>query len=277
IVTCNYGYNIVTFKYNSVGARLWKKSYTGISGEYYDEVTGIAIDPANNIYLTGSSVRTTGQEDFLTIKYDASGNQLWDRFYNGTGNDGDYAKGIAVDAGGNAYVTGRVYDIPFDVNFMTIKYDTDGVQKWKVSYDGGNNHNDDEAVVVCLDPSGDVIVTGIGNRPATVDDYATIKYSQSVSIKQISSSTPEKFSLSQNYPNPFNPKTVISYRLAVGSTVSLKVYNMLGNVISVLINEYQHTGAYEVDFDAGDIPSGIYFYKLTANEFSETKKMNLIK
>ena len=85
------------------------------------------------------------------------------------------------------------------------------------------------------------------------------------------------FLLEQNYPNPFNPSTIISYQLSVNSNVSLKVYDALGNEIGALVDEYREAGRYEIDFNASELSSGIYFYKLQAGSFIETKKMMLIR
>ena len=88
---------------------------------------------------------------------------------------------------------------------------------------------------------------------------------------------PVKFSLYQNYPNPFNPVTVINYRIAAGSFVSIKVFDILGNNVAELIHEKQSPGSYEINFDGSNIPSGIYFYTLKAGSFKDTKRMLLIK
>lgn len=88
---------------------------------------------------------------------------------------------------------------------------------------------------------------------------------------------PTDYSLFQNYPNPFNPTTVISYQLPVSSDVTLKVHDVLGNEIAILINEYKPVGSYEVDFNATGLPSGTYFYQLQAGSFVETKKMILLR
>jgi hypothetical protein len=96
-------------------------------------------------------------------------------------------------------------------------------------------------------------------------------------IHQTSSEIPDKFSLSQNYPNPFNPVTQINYELPVTNYVSLKVYDALGNEVETLVNEKQNTGSYSIDFNASILPSGIYFYKLVSEKYSETKKMVLVK
>ncbi len=86
-----------------------------------------------------------------------------------------------------------------------------------------------------------------------------------------------QYSLSQNYPNPFNPSTKISWQTATGSRQILKVYNVLGNEVATLVDEYKPAGAYEVDFDATNLTSGIYFYTLSSGEFTKTRKMILIK
>ena len=88
---------------------------------------------------------------------------------------------------------------------------------------------------------------------------------------------PLALSLSQNYPNPFNPSTSIRYELPKNGFVRLVVYDALGREVETLINEKQSPGTYEVNWDATVYPSGVYFYKLTTEGFSETKKMMLLK
>lgn len=93
---------------------------------------------------------------------------------------------------------------------------------------------------------------------------------------------PVSFSLEQNYPNPFNPSTVISYHLPVNSDVTLKVYDILGNEVVTLVNEYKTAGRYEVEFNVTyesirAIASGIYFYQLRAGDYTQTKKMVLLR
>ncbi|MFA6455415.1 MAG: T9SS type A sorting domain-containing protein [Bacteroidota bacterium] len=88
---------------------------------------------------------------------------------------------------------------------------------------------------------------------------------------------PVSFILMQNYPNPFNPTTVIKYQLPLTSKVSLKIYDLLGREIVTLVNEEQSAGWKEVEWNAKDVSSGIYFYKLSAGSFVETKKMLVVK
>ncbi len=98
-----------------------------------------------------------------------------------------------------------------------------------------------------------------------------------IGIIKISEKIPSQFLLEQNYPNPFNPKTIISFQLAVNSFATLKVYDLLGREVAVLVNENLNAGTYEVDFDGSNLGSGVYYYKLSAGDFTETRKMVLIK
>ncbi len=87
----------------------------------------------------------------------------------------------------------------------------------------------------------------------------------------------KEFELFQNYPNPFNPTSTIKYQIPELDFVTLKVYDVLGNEIATLVNEEKPAGTYEVEYKGSGLPSGIYFYRLQANTFVETKKMVLIK
>lgn len=97
------------------------------------------------------------------------------------------------------------------------------------------------------------------------------------SINSDDNFSPSLFILDQNYPNPFNPTTVISFRLSVNSKVSLKVYDVLGKEVAVLVNEEKQSGNYKINFDAHKLASGIYFYSLHANNFVQNRKMILLK
>jgi len=88
---------------------------------------------------------------------------------------------------------------------------------------------------------------------------------------------PAEFTLTQNYPNPFNPTTVINYSVPVTGTVVLKIYNMLGVEVATIVNGVQDPGYKSVVWNASGMPSGIYFYKLTAGSFTDVKKLLLMK
>ena len=110
------------------------------------------------------------------------------------------------------------------------------------------------------------------NRSVTVTENGSL-----VSLGGINTEMTKDFTLFQNYPNPFNPATVISYNLAVGGLVNLKVHDVLGKEIATLINEKQNAGLHSVVFNGNNLPGGIYFYTLTTRDNIETRKLLLIK
>jgi hypothetical protein len=112
-------------------------------------------------------------------------------------------------------------------------------------------------------------------RLKQLDFNGSHDYSNVVEVMVI----PSKYELQQNYPNPFNPNTKISWQSPVGSWQTLKVYDILGNEVATLVNEYRNAGAYNLEFRMQNLElgSGVYFYQLRAGDFVETKKMILLK
>jgi uncharacterized protein (TIGR02145 family) len=111
-------------------------------------------------------------------------------------------------------------------------------------------------------------------RLKMIDNDGTFNYS---SIVEAEVAVPKNYELSQNFPNPFNPNTVISYSLPLASNVRLIVYNSLGQTVKVLENGFKNAGTYSVNFNASELPTGTYFYKMEAGQFSQIKKMMLLK
>jgi len=125
-----------------------------------------------------------------------------------------------------------------------------------------------------LVPDRGYIIAHQGNNVYKLNVQYTVITSVS---ENVITGTPNEFNLSQNYPNPFNPTTNIKFDIPNSGNVSLKVYNELGKEVNNLINSYRSAGKYEINFDATNLSSGIYFYKLETGDFTATKKMLLIK
>jgi len=119
-------------------------------------------------------------------------------------------------------------------------------------------------------------VSGPGGNNTLIQENYIIVIDPTL-IRELSDVLPTKFKLYNNYPNPFNPSTIIRFSIPEESIVTIKVFNTLGEEITTLINENIIAGNYEVEFDASKLPSGIYFYKLQAGSFVETKNMDLLQ
>ncbi|HTY01107.1 MAG TPA: T9SS type A sorting domain-containing protein, partial [Bacteroidota bacterium] len=117
---------------------------------------------------------------------------------------------------------------------------------------------------------------GTSNLPGDAN-IGALGTSGTAAVAPGSSGDPTSFALSQNYPNPFNPTTVITYTLPRQSEVTLKVYNLLGQLVSTLVNETQTGGTYSVQFNASRLSSGTYFYHLHAGQYNDVRTMMLVK
>jgi enediyne biosynthesis protein E4 len=130
----------------------------------------------------------------------------------------------------------------------------------------------DTIIVQWISGTTSVFTNQSANRHLTISEDGTVN-----SIVNTTTALPDKFNLYQNYPNPFNPTTIIKFNIPDPGIVSLKIYNELGKEIKTLANEFMNKGTYEISFNGEELASGIYFYKLEAGNFSESKSMMLIK
>jgi hypothetical protein len=131
----------------------------------------------------------------------------------------------------------------------------------------GLTNLDDRAITIFNSNIYVATVGGVWKRPLN----------QVVSVLQNQSIVPNEYSLGQNYPNPFNPTTNIRYEIPNKSFVKLGITDMLGREIETLVNEKQSPGTYSIIWNASQYPSGVYFYKLTTDGFTDTKRMLLLK
>lgn len=267
-----------TIKYNSGGTQQWISRYNGMGGG----------DEARNLFLKGSDLYVTGYSrnpaspfsyDFLTIKYDAvSGDTVWTARYNGNDDKDDFGLSVFTDNSDNVIVTGYGNTNTNGFDITTVKYNSFGAEQWNISYNGTGNGSD-VANTVLADTSGNVYITGTTSSSGSANDIITIKYVEGATgIINAFVKSPDEYSLSQNYPNPFNPATTINWSSPSAGWQIIKIFNSLGQVVETIVDEFLEAGNHSKMYIAkSTLPSGMYFYKLTSGNYSETKKMILIK
>ncbi|HEV3469226.1 MAG TPA: Ig-like domain-containing protein [Pyrinomonadaceae bacterium] len=173
--------DIVTAKYDPAGALLWAKTFAG-PGAGQDQPAALRVDAGGNVYVAGYAHRgATYWQDFVTLKYDAAGNERWVRYYNGPKGETDMARSLELDAAGNVYVTGcvtsaepatgRVFE-----EFATVKYDPAGAEQWVRLHSTKQYLQNHYAVDIAVDADGNSYVTGYGVLD-TGYDVVTVKYS----------------------------------------------------------------------------------------------------
>lgn len=303
----------VTIKYNPSGAQQWVSKYSTNADA---EAMNVGVDRQNNIYVTGkvdTMITPSILSKYRTIKYDSSGNEIWarefkrmyftdipyniliDSFnspviagtsivkYNSDGlflwadtvSPGWYA--CALDKMNNLYVSGSRTDSSFNWYMKTIKYSLTGDKLWTINIGGTENYNYTPAEIL-IDNNDIYIAANFEiNGQNGFDSIVLFKYSQPIGITSNYNQIPERFYLYQNFPNPFNPVTKIYYTLPVSGNVKIEIYDLLGQKIQTLQNEFKEIGSYIVDFDGSNLSSGLYFYRIESGSYVETKKMLLIK
>jgi hypothetical protein len=263
-VNTGSGADLTAIKYDKDGNQLWLKKYNG-GNNGGDGGKMIKVDAAGNVYVAGvtdNSPATT--YDFLTIKYNSSGVQQWVRTYNGSGNRGDFANAIVVDASGNVIVTGASVGLGAvvnDSNFTTLKYNSNGVQQWVSQYNGPGN-SVDVPHSIAIDGMGNIYVTG-GSAGIGLDDYATVKYNSSGS---------ELWAIRYNGPGNANDYTNGIAVDNIGNVfVTGKSYGMGTDYDAATIKYSQLVGVNPV---GSEIPQTFNLYQNYPNPFNPNTMIN---
>ncbi|MBS4016002.1 MAG: SBBP repeat-containing protein [Candidatus Latescibacteria bacterium] len=248
-------HDYATIKYNRDGDTVWVRRYSG-PGNYQDEALALALDGQGNVYVTGWSEATGTYDDIATIKYDSAGVEQWVQRYNGPGNSNDRPSAIAVDSFGNIYITGYSVTSGNNYDYVTIKYNSAGVEQWVQRYNGPGN-NLDEATAIAVDNSGNVYVTGFSRSSGSSDseDYATIKYVQTAGINELMGSGNGELRVSV-YPNP--ARTFFTIHLPSAERTEIKIFDVMGK----MVKEFESFGVGELRVPLDGIKNGIYFIKV---------------
>jgi len=163
------------------------------------------------------------------------------------------------------------------IEFVKIMNNSAAIALGRVWYDGPISGDEIELIRLTVKVGNNVDKLKLDLTNPEIRDESGKLYRLPVQLPELTT-VPTKFALLGNYPNPFNPSTVIKFEIAQPTRASLKIYNSLGQLVKVLMeNEPVEAGRYEKEFNAADLSSGVYFYKLETPEFTAIKKMVLIK
>jgi len=257
------------------GDTLWTRTY---GGSFPDVGKCVQQTSDGGYILAGWTMSFgAGNYDFWLLKTNANGDTLWTRTYGGESYDYGYSVQQTTDGG---YIIAG-YTKSFgagNYDFWLLKTDANGDTLWTRTY-GGSEIDYSHSVQQTAD--GGYIITGYTKSfGAGSYDVWLLKLAGDVvgvDGPVFETSLPASASLSRCYPNPFNVGTVIEYQVPEASEVRLEVYNILGEKVATLVNSQQQAGYRSVTWEDSEAASGIYFYKLSAGDYTETRRMMLVK
>jgi len=268
-------------KINADGDVLWEKTF---GGSDWEKAGSMLVDDDGSFLMAGWTASpefgAVASEIFLA-KADAAGNELWYKLYGWEHKD-SAAEIIKAENGGYLIVgsTERYYDEPFETwrsDLYVIKTDASGNEQWSKTY--GGLHEDGASCVRRVSDGG-YIISGHTKSYSKDNDIYLLKIDgvgDFIPVIISENISPKVFQLDQNYPNPFNNNTFINYQLPQSIHVELNLYNVQGQQVRTLVNEYQQAGFYTIHFETNELASGLYLYQIKAGNFSVTKRMLFLK
>jgi uncharacterized delta-60 repeat protein len=226
--------DICTIKYSPDGQVLWTSYYDSPGLWIIDEPKDITVDNFGNVYVTGQSYSHSAGSEIITIKYDSSGVEQWSSSFSGPGEHPDATRAVVVDELGNVYITGSTFSETTHYDYLTIQYNSDGVEQWKALYDG-SAHLSDRAYDLEIDQNGDVLITGgsyFEEAGEITEDIITIKYS-----------TDGQEVWSARYSGPdFSDETAIRLKLDNDGNIIVAGHTDIAYNMDVIVVKYNANG-----------------------------------
>jgi hypothetical protein len=257
------------------GDTIWTKTYGGIDSDIASDIK----QTDDNGFIIAGATRSFGHMnnyyDAWLIKTDSIGDTVWTKTFGGNFHDGGLAVQQTLD-GGYILVGYKTLDL-LNGDVWMIRTDDSGDTLWTASF--GSNFYDYGRSVEQTNDGGYIIAGEYYEYNTNSRDVWLIKTAPDPSgIKSnVFENLPGTAILNQNYPNPFNPTTTIEFDLPKSSQVTLKIYNILGEEVITLVSDRLPTGSYSYEWDASNLASGVYLYRLQAGEYVETRKMVLMR
>ena len=267
-------------KLNKNGNILWNTNFI-FKTDFFGSPINLIVNQSDQIRIIGTyqywDGSTTNENGTFTALYDSSGKlyryeqQIIDMTIQ------NYAS-PKFDEEENIYIPLTVVSPNTYTDILLAKINNEDLLEYEIVY----SHNNDPTLIenatdIYLVGDDDFVIAGTVSGIVEPANILTLRYGANITSIISTQNTIELYFLNQNFPNPFNPVTVIKYQLPENLKVQIRVYDVLGNEVAELVNEEKSAGTYEVRFDAGNLASGVYLYKLQAGSFVETKKMILIK
>jgi hypothetical protein len=268
--------DVYLVKTDSLGDTLWTRTYGGTGSEVGNSVR--QTGDGGYVICGGTGSFGAGGGDVYLIKTNSLGDTLWTRTYGGSSNDG--ASSMQITNDGGYIMVGTTESFGGGIKYYLVKADSLGEEEWTATY-GVPYYNHAHSVRQTRD--GGYIVAGNTNG----DDLYLVRIAveeTSVPHGNDNMKPPELYNLAFPYPNPFNAVVTIPYEVPVLGHVGLAIYNVLGREVATAADHMAQPGSYSVTWDAGELPSGIYFVRMSAGtpsgeagEFSQTRKVVLLK
>jgi len=260
------------------GNEIFLKHYNNFT-PFSDPVASYNLsgDNDNSYFITGSTSTWSESKNILLIKTNSDGDTLFIRNYDGNipniysrDDYGVYVKKLEnnnILLGGNGFTSWDYKPL-----LVIVLADSVGNIIWEHTIE-----NDTASTLMTLDISNENKLYYLGTENILPNNIFIIKTSYDVTNIVENKTFLNDYKIYQNYPNPFNPTTKINYSLPQTNFVTIKVYDLLGSEVKTLVNEEKLIGNYEVEFDASNLSSGVYFYRIQAGKFLDTKKLILLK
>lgn len=290
-VSLGYSYSSilspVISKFSQNGNLIWQKTFYN----YGADVFVYKIKKLTNCFLL------MGESEFedpllgknykyYFSKIDTAGNDISRHSgFDSTGKIEDFGNGLNVIDDNRFIFTSMDYSsINDSVTYTVFKIvDSNGIIKYKNIITDSNFRGGYEPRALLPLNTGHIMCSGLTHQNPTsygavfMARMDTTLYINPTAITIASNEIPKYFSLSQNYPNPFNPETRINFSIPKAGFVTLKIYDMLGRETATLVNEFKNAGNYITEFNASGLPSGVYYCKMISGDFSDVKKMVVVK
>jgi len=270
----NYGGKIYIAKIVG-GCLSWIRNYLGY-GNSNGNPSDIILDKFHNVLVTGSN-SSASKEDVVLLKYDPSGNLIFNRIYNGSSNDNDAGNKLFIDSTNNIYIAGYSSVPGGYKKSLILKYSSDGNLLWNYRF-SFLEASDDWFNDLIIKNDRYLYVTGNAYLGEGVHKIITLKYDTYGGMLTENPSFNMNF-LGQNYPNPFNPVTNIPFSISKSGTVKIELFDITGRLIKTITNQYYNKGNYilQCSFSDLNLSSGVYIYKINAADFCCSKHLIYIK